>query len=720
MFKVVIILSCSFLAASGILFAQEKAPAENQDDRKEENANEPKIVIDGKLDEYRADLLDLLEDVEYDPFVIAKESRVMYDFEQDWVKFVMENAFSQFAKMTAEDEKFVKASLYMTVGRRAARGFHPQTDKVWRYVMDGIRSRDEANSHTLPTLVASMGIIFSEEHVNKIKQHADYEKLGDLGKFLTIRGHRTEEQMNRMITILGNDKINSIENSEFIRHEVMRIYTTRKNKNALERLWTTPKLPETIKHTILGIRHVQAAWKIRGKAFAHKVPQKNMEAFHNGLIDARNSLVQAWSLDKKNIHAIRELITVAMADGEGDLRMWLDRGLNIYMDDHELLYNYSYAMEPKWSGSVPELLGIAVAASLTDREGSRLPIFAITTLNKVNGLIREQDIFESPLFNWLRLENAKKMTDTNFSGSRSFLGDYISLADKDDRLDLLMPYYDQIMANKEALRLTKPLLNKIELFKLGAMDLIEVGHQLYLDGKYFEVVSLYEQSVKKWPKIKQSPEVFRDFVAPSHCNYWIQNKPNTKVTLPSDNSVMDCRIDLLDKEKTDFTLGYYDIETYPEYSISMNFSLVKGVTLLKKFSKPMNAGVLVGLKSTDDENNPYEFIGCNLELISDGKAKLRLTRNFEEFKVIDVDTVKTPKGERSVTAKLKLHVVDDKLSVFVNGREFIKEMKLKELEPIEDENGEKFYGKVGYYSLPERKQDLAKDHQVDFTLIKKK
>ncbi len=684
MLKNTAILLSSLLMVSERVYAQENEPAEM-----------PKIVIDGKLDEYRAELDECLGEVDFTPFDIPKESRVMFDFETDYVQWMMEHVFLKIGKMTKEDEQYVRSALFFYSQRGYSR--YGTSSKTYPTSARKLWNR---KSHTFPTLMASMSFSSAKDNAKKmvrIKKDENYSNLSVVGKYYISKftGNPTQ-RLEILVKILEDERVNTLEHREIIWYEVEQLYEVRvynKSFGAIfgfdekfNKLLKHPKLPIGIKDTLEARNLERKSSKLRSKKNFDDEPEEVKIAYLKGMQEAVNLLKKAWESDNKNIPAVRELLSENFALVVENPRQWLNRGLAIYADDSNLLENYAGLLKAHEESRTEKILGLAVAASLVDKKGSRLPEFAIYQLEYVNLLIKDDDIFENDVLAWLLLENGWNALYSKYIDDKHFYYRYEDLVKKVNKFGA----FESFLTFRKAQDLK-------EAKELGVLDLVKKGRQLCDAGKYKEALTTYEKILNIWPDAQRHSYLYRDFAGKAYAHDQILSKPAMKWSIYS-GVHSDVHHELISKpliELEDGVKGGRQLE-----QLYVNTSYSYGSRLRAPFYRdsklPRNRGLVFGLRETGEKDEPYSFIGCSIELLDNKKAKIHLTRNFKIIKSYDFQQVYMGKN-----VYLTGIVNNGKLSIKCSGITVFKDLAFDELKPIPNEKDvTKRYGATGKFTLP--------------------
>jgi hypothetical protein len=108
-------------------------------------------------------------------------------------------------------------------------------------------------------------------------------------------------------------------------------------------------------------------WEARTTAFAPAVPAGGFEALEERLEVAREALNEAWRLRPDDARAANYLLSIEKSVG-GDratMELWFDRAMKADGDDYEACFTKLDWLDPKWHGSVEEMLAFGRACRAT-------------------------------------------------------------------------------------------------------------------------------------------------------------------------------------------------------------------------------------------------------------------------------------------------------------------------------------------------------------------
>lgn len=136
-------------------------------------------------------------------------------------------------------------------------------------------------------------------------------------------------------------------------------------------------------NTALGMYHVAAGWRERGKGYANTVTEDGWAGFKKHLDQARTYLVKAYEIDPSRPEAATGMINVAMAGyaapGETE-RLWFDRAVAAQMDWPQAYGAFMWSIRPRWGGSHEQMYEFGIECAQTERFDTDVPYQFIEVL----------------------------------------------------------------------------------------------------------------------------------------------------------------------------------------------------------------------------------------------------------------------------------------------------------------------------------------------------
>lgn len=149
---------------------------------------------------------------------------------------------------------------------------------------------------------------------------------------------------------------------------------------------------------VAGRAAIVAGWEARGNEFAHKVTPEGWKTFEAQLALAREQLTKAHEMHPELPEAAAEMITVSMADGSDEERLWFDRAVAAEFDHADSYQRFGLnALLPRWGGSHEEMLEFGRAGLATGRFETIVPsTFLDAALAVGRELPDARDVFALP------------------------------------------------------------------------------------------------------------------------------------------------------------------------------------------------------------------------------------------------------------------------------------------------------------------------------------
>jgi hypothetical protein len=129
------------------------------------------------------------------------------------------------------------------------------------------------------------------------------------------------------------------------------------------------KLPElrVLQLLVRGYFWCTYGWEARTRAFAPDVPAGGFEALQERLEIARKALTEAWRLRPDDARAANYLLDIEKSVG-GDratMELWFERAMKADGDKYSACFTKLDWLDPKWHGSVEEMLAFGRACRAT-------------------------------------------------------------------------------------------------------------------------------------------------------------------------------------------------------------------------------------------------------------------------------------------------------------------------------------------------------------------
>lgn len=133
---------------------------------------------------------------------------------------------------------------------------------------------------------------------------------------------------------------------------------------------------ESFSWLLRGRAYIQMAWEARGTGYANTVTQAGWQEFARRLGIAEQALNKAWELNPLDSRIAVKMLTVALGQGKSrsDMELWFKRAMNLDPDCYDACYAKLYYLEPKWYGSVEEMLKFGRECVQSQVWGGKVPL----------------------------------------------------------------------------------------------------------------------------------------------------------------------------------------------------------------------------------------------------------------------------------------------------------------------------------------------------------
>jgi len=141
----------------------------------------------------------------------------------------------------------------------------------------------------------------------------------------------------------------------------------------IERLEGGPNT-QWVRDILLGTWHRDTGWDARGTGFASTVTEEGWRVFGAHMPRATKAFADAHERAPHRPEAAAYLVQCAYAGfDDDDPAEWFERGFRAQFDWAPLYHNLAEALDPRWGGSVEELLGFASWCSRCTRFDTTVP-----------------------------------------------------------------------------------------------------------------------------------------------------------------------------------------------------------------------------------------------------------------------------------------------------------------------------------------------------------
>lgn len=134
-----------------------------------------------------------------------------------------------------------------------------------------------------------------------------------------------------------------------------------------------------------GEAYIDMAWNARGEGYANTVTPEGLKIFYDNIAIAEIALNQAWKLNPKDPRIADGMMQVELAQGQGRSRMelWFDRAMKLDPNDYFACNRKSLYLEPKWHGSVQDVLNFGRECLQNTNWGGQVPLVLVYVHNAI-------------------------------------------------------------------------------------------------------------------------------------------------------------------------------------------------------------------------------------------------------------------------------------------------------------------------------------------------
>jgi hypothetical protein len=159
--------------------------------------------------------------------------------------------------------------------------------------------------------------------------------------------------------------------------------------------------------TIKGHFYIQYGWDARGGGWANTVTPEGWKLLTERMALAEQALTQAWELDHTNSKPAIEMLTVELAHGQGRERMelWYRRAMEADPDSRAACDAKMYYLQPKWYGSVEDMLAFANECYKTHNWNAELPFVQIQVYQDLLPYLKDDKAFFAQPRVWESIRN---------------------------------------------------------------------------------------------------------------------------------------------------------------------------------------------------------------------------------------------------------------------------------------------------------------------------
>ncbi|UDQ97047.1 ankyrin repeat domain-containing protein [Lentisphaerota bacterium WC36G] len=207
-----------------------------------------------------------------------------------------------------------------------------------------------------------------EEWANEFKRLEEKAK-NYIDKFFIARGYyyATNKNFNQGLIFKTNYILFDLaKNEKLSKYDQQTLFRYLGNYDNYHRAYLNKTLAinsqnSWLKNTLLGELYIDIAWDKRGSGWASTVSEKGWDGFKKYISIAREHLEKAYQEYPDLPEAPNRLISVAMADSEDSEIIWFNRSIAAQIDYKKSYSKLSWALRPRWCGSIQKLKEFANA-----------------------------------------------------------------------------------------------------------------------------------------------------------------------------------------------------------------------------------------------------------------------------------------------------------------------------------------------------------------------
>jgi hypothetical protein len=128
-----------------------------------------------------------------------------------------------------------------------------------------------------------------------------------------------------------------------------------------------------------GEAYIQMGWHARGGSYADKVTSEGWKLFGERLAVAESALTKAWQLNTNDPRIAVTMMKLELGQGQGRDRMelWFQRAMALDPNDYDACNSKLWYLEPKWYGSVNDMLAFGRECVQNKKWGGHVPLILL-------------------------------------------------------------------------------------------------------------------------------------------------------------------------------------------------------------------------------------------------------------------------------------------------------------------------------------------------------
>jgi len=129
-----------------------------------------------------------------------------------------------------------------------------------------------------------------------------------------------------------------------------------------------------------GQSYVVLGWRARGSGYANSVTDEGWKMFSKDLEIAEDAFNHAWKIDPTDSRIPLQMMSgpiTGLGRDHDEMELWFGRGMTLTPNNYDLCHSKLYYLEPKWHGSVEEMLAFGRKCVQSPDWGGRVPLILV-------------------------------------------------------------------------------------------------------------------------------------------------------------------------------------------------------------------------------------------------------------------------------------------------------------------------------------------------------
>lgn len=119
------------------------------------------------------------------------------------------------------------------------------------------------------------------------------------------------------------------------------------------------------------------AWEARGTSYAYAISEDNWDLYGARLEEALNVLLEIWDLNPQDADIAAQIQQLYAQSCDGEAETWYQRAIQIDPGHYQARSIKLHFLQPKWCGSVEELVSFGRECYATERWDQRIPFLLV-------------------------------------------------------------------------------------------------------------------------------------------------------------------------------------------------------------------------------------------------------------------------------------------------------------------------------------------------------